>query len=281
MLQYTYDMMAENHPIYNTMQSFEQERARIYEQIDAGKLDFGAHRRGKELLAKITRLKQAIAQDVLADADVICTTCLSAAGSRILGQIDFPIVFLDEASMATEPLSLIPFMKGVSGSISCRPACADRCLKSSQVAIIGDHKQLPPVITSDAAKFGGLSMSLFERLVHEQYLKDSTVMLDTQYRMHPSIAAFASKQFYNSELKNGTTSVITGKPLKKFDPPVSKYLTTTSGEKRNVMFVDHDSVEMSSDDKSTVNYGEAQQGHWYHRAVCGSNSTTHCLSSRG
>ena len=67
--------------------------------------------------------------DVLLDADVvccvsipvaggskpqICTTCLSAASSYILKNIDFPMVFLDEASMATEPLSLVPLIKGVS-----------------------------------------------------------------------------------------------------------------------------------------------------------------------
>jgi superfamily I DNA and/or RNA helicase len=35
-----------------------------------------------------------------------------------LDAIDFPIVFLDEASMATEPLSLVPLMKGVSSHIT-------------------------------------------------------------------------------------------------------------------------------------------------------------------
>ena len=36
---------------------------------------------------------------------------MSAAVS--LNVIDFPVVFLDEASMSTEPASLIPIMKGV------------------------------------------------------------------------------------------------------------------------------------------------------------------------
>jgi superfamily I DNA and/or RNA helicase len=45
--------------------------------------------------------------------DQICTTLLSAA-SRKLQQIDYPMVFIDEASMATEPLTIIPLMKGVS-----------------------------------------------------------------------------------------------------------------------------------------------------------------------
>ena len=61
------------------------------------------------------------------------------------------MVFLDEASMATEPLSLIALMKG-----------------SANVAIIGDHKQLPPVIMSEKAQAGGLATSLFERLIHER-----------------------------------------------------------------------------------------------------------------
>lgn len=52
--------------------------------------------------------------------------------------------------MATEPLSIVPLMKG-----------------SGQVAIIGDHKQLPPVIVSEKAQAGGLGTSLFERLIHE------------------------------------------------------------------------------------------------------------------
>jgi DNA polymerase III delta prime subunit len=43
----------------------------------------------------------------------ICTTCITSASSS-LNVIDFPIVFIDEASMSTEPASLIPLMKGVS-----------------------------------------------------------------------------------------------------------------------------------------------------------------------
>ncbi len=31
-------------------------------------------------------------------------------------------------------------------------------------------------------------------------------MLDTQYRMHPVIAEFASRQFYGGKLKNGVNA---------------------------------------------------------------------------
>ena len=68
--------------------------------------------------------------------------------------------------MATEPLSLVPLMKGVS--LACAMWTSPEILQSSQVAIIGDHKQLPPVIKSEEARFGGLDTSLFERLIHER-----------------------------------------------------------------------------------------------------------------
>jgi superfamily I DNA and/or RNA helicase len=39
--------------------------------------------------------------------------------------------------------------------------------QSRHVSLIGDHKQLPPVITSTEAQEGGLGISLFERLTEE------------------------------------------------------------------------------------------------------------------
>lgn len=75
--------------------------------------------------------------------------------------------------MSTEPASLIPIMKGV-----CSTFLHVDCLstgsfffffwgQSQHLALIGDHKQLPPVIISKEAKEGGLNISLFERLTEE------------------------------------------------------------------------------------------------------------------
>lgn len=53
-----------------------------------------------------------------------------------------------------------------------------------------------------ACEAGGLGVSLFERLL------DAGVparLLDTQYRMHPAIAAFPSRNFYGGRLKNGVS----------------------------------------------------------------------------
>lgn len=43
-----------------------------------------------------------------------------------------------------------------------------RFIQSKHLALIGDHKQLPPIITSSEAQVGGLGVSLFERLIEER-----------------------------------------------------------------------------------------------------------------
>lgn len=45
---------------------------------------------------------------------------------------------------------------------------------SQRVVVVGDHKQLPPVIKSREAEAGGLGKSLFERLME---LKAPSAML--------------------------------------------------------------------------------------------------------
>jgi len=48
---------------------------------------------------------------------------------------------------------------------------------AQQVVLIGDHKQLQPIVFNTVAKNLGLGKSLFERY------KDRALMLDEQYRM--------------------------------------------------------------------------------------------------
>jgi len=115
-------------------------------------------------------------------AQVVCATC-SGAGSEMLGKLTFPSVLLDEASQATEPSTLVPLVRG-----------------ARQVALVGDHCQLPPTIISRDAELGGLNVSLFDHLVAAGVHPH---LLDTQYRMHPALAAFPSKAFYSGMLRSG------------------------------------------------------------------------------
>lgn len=148
------------------------------------------------LTARCHVLRQRMYADVLHRADVVCSTAI-AAGSAQLGAIDFPLVFFDEGSMATEPIALIPLMKG----------CA-------QLALVGDHKQLPPVLQSAEARRAGLSTSLFERLIHGDTVPGAvharcavpSTMLDVQFRMHPLLARFPNVHFYDGALRDAPST---------------------------------------------------------------------------
>jgi len=73
--------------------------------------------------------------------------------------------------------------------------------RKGRAVLIGDHKQLPPVCLSERAQAKGLGLSLFDRLLSSPGLAPS--MLEVQYRMHPLIRQWPSKEFYGSRLRDG------------------------------------------------------------------------------
>lgn len=173
-------------------------------------------------------IRKRIETDVYHGADVVCCTALSVPTCK---PIDFPFVFFDEGSMATEPISLVPLVKG-----------------SRQIAIIGDHKQLPPVVQNEDARQGGMAKSLFERLIERGDVP--SIMLDCQHRMHPSLSAFASQMFYDAKLCDGETMV-------NIESLSSSYRAAPSGADQHYLaFVNH-SFRESSEGKSIENLGEA------------------------
>ncbi|KAM9390050.1 RNA helicase Mov10l1 [Phaethornis superciliosus] len=92
---------------------------------------------------------------------IIITTCSSAGIFYQTGirHGHFTHVILDEAGQASEPETLIPI-----GLIS---------ESNAQIVLVGDPKQLGPVIKSNIAQNFGLNVSLLERLTsRELYLRD-------------------------------------------------------------------------------------------------------------
>jgi len=81
-------------------------------------------------------------------------------------------------------------------------------------------------------------------------------MLDTQYRMHPSISAFPSQTFYNSDLKDGTINP-DGAVIPGFAIPKTAYLEDANGRPTSMTFIDHDHPE-SPESRSIANHGDAQ-----------------------
>lgn len=118
---------------------------------------------------------------MLKRAEVICCTCTAAAGG-VLAKRKFQYVLMDEAAQCTEPTSIIPIMQG--------------CI---QLVLVGDHHQLPPTVLSRDAELAGLNVSLFDRLSMGGV---TPFLLDTQYRMHPTLALFSSVTFYEGKVKS-------------------------------------------------------------------------------
>ena len=121
---------------------------------------------------------------VLNDAQIVCTT-LSYSGANIFKKMDrgFDVVVIDEAAQAVEPSTLIPLQHG------CK-----------QVFLVGDPVQLPATVLSSRAVEKRYDTSLFERFQKNGYAVN---VLQTQYRMHPSLRAFPSRQFYRGMVKDG------------------------------------------------------------------------------
>jgi len=76
-------------------------------------------------------------------------------------------IVVDESAMCTEPETLIPLV-GFSPKIE-------------RIVLIGDHKQLQPIIKCQAAKKAQLDKSLFQRYAEKHSVQ--MIMLTEQYRM--------------------------------------------------------------------------------------------------
>lgn len=132
------------------------------------------------------RLKTRCENEILSAADVVLATC-TGSGAASLSRLRFRTVLIDEATQATEPESLIALVHG-----------------AEQVILVGDHRQLGPVIMNKKAAKAGLKTSLFERLIA---LGIRPIRLQVQYRMHPCLSEFPSNMFYDGSLQNGVTDV--------------------------------------------------------------------------
>ncbi|WAR23847.1 HELZ2-like protein [Mya arenaria] len=118
---------------------------------------------------------------------ILCTTAVGS-NPKVLEATQVHQVIVDEAGMCPEPQCLVPII----------------ATKAEQVVLIGDHKQLRPIIMCREAGELGLETSLFERYATTSSSQNvQFTMLNKQYRMHPQICEFPSDKFYNRMLING------------------------------------------------------------------------------
>ena len=134
------------------------------------------------------------------EADVVIGTLEMACdlGTKE-SQWTTPLILVDEAAQATEPMTVIPFQLARG---------------DTHVVLIGDHMQLAPTVLSEKAAFKGLAISMFERLWRVAGV--DPCMLTLQHRMHESICSWPSLEFYAGELSSdssvGARDRVTGFP---------------------------------------------------------------------
>lgn len=128
-------------------------------------------------------------------ATIIGATCLGVANIASSASLVFDWVIIDEAGRATPPEILVPMVLG------------------KRVILVGDHKQLPPIIDRDIEEEklkelninkSELEESLFEYIANS-INSSCKSMLDKQYRMSPGIGNLIGDVFYDGELESGTT----------------------------------------------------------------------------
>lgn len=157
--------------------------------------------------------KLEIEEKILKHSDVILTTN-SSAGSISLSNIRFDIAIIDEASQATIPSVLIPINK------------------AEKFVLIGDHKQLPPVIFNNNT--GYLKTSLFEELIINYEHQSGELLI--QYRMNKLLMEFPNRKFYENKLKCSEKSknyYLNCRVLEKYDSSSPLVFIDTSKHKNN------------------------------------------------
>lgn len=142
------------------------------------------------------------AKNFIKNANVVCVTLGSLSGNALIAQLGkFETCIVDEATLATECLTIVPSRVNVS-----------------HMVLVGDTKQLPALVRNKKAKQLQLDRSLFARI---ELCKVPSYKLIKQYRMHPAIYEFPNNQFYRGEICNSVTVQLT---MKKTNFPLKPYL---------------------------------------------------------
>lgn len=163
----------------------------------------------KDLTEKDKFVRETFSESYSRNVNLVAATC-SICGSRNFGEVyqqlygskdmQFDVVIMDEASKATPLEMAIPMVLG------------------KKIILIGDHKQLPPMVDDDEVKdalrkigrsdlvdkLENIKESQFKRLFEaSQKMRPSLVStLDTQYRMHKQIMNCIT-HFYKDDIEGG------------------------------------------------------------------------------
>ncbi|MCC5912455.1 MAG: protein kinase [Clostridiaceae bacterium] len=137
-----------------------------------------------------------VQQHFIKNATIVSGTCTGVVSNFIISDMIFDYVIIDEAAKATFPELLISI------------------IRAKKIIMVGDHKQLPPVLDDElinsskqvfeksnldySTLYNSIFMKLFNHISNE-----NKQVLNTQYRMHPTIGTMISQLFYDNQISNG------------------------------------------------------------------------------
>ncbi len=185
--EHTLDILVENHPDVRLAHKWVREAYDLRQQ--ASKFTRARPEPGmrqalrleaKQLLYDARKVEDQVVERLLSSTPILCATT-TGLDRDLLGNRSFDWCVFDEASQSTEPGAWIPLQY------------------AGRLILAGDHFQLPPTVVSTEALAQGFNVSLLERLIS---LPGPAIAsrLDVQYRMHQSIMAFSSAEFYEGSL---------------------------------------------------------------------------------
>jgi hypothetical protein len=130
---------------------------------------------------------------VVDQARAVFATMTNVYISRLMLPQRFDVVIVEEAGMAVLPTLFY---------------CA--ALARSQVVMVGDPQQLPPIVQSrEPYVYRAMGRSIFAVTVPQPHDNQLVVMLDTQYRMNPRIGDLVGDLFYDGRLLHGSMTAET------------------------------------------------------------------------
>ncbi|MEM1347729.1 MAG: AAA domain-containing protein [Myxococcota bacterium] len=181
------DALVEEQPIYSLAKGWMEEagaiRRTIQRRAQRGSMSRQERREAYREARRLVRdAREQIAkaeQMILGRADVVLCTA-SSATTRILADMEFDVVVLDEATQAVDPVALIAI------------------LRAPKLVMAGDPCQLAPTVLDPEADRAGLGRTFFERLAERD--ESSVALLTVQHRMHRDIMAYPSASMYDGRL---------------------------------------------------------------------------------
>lgn len=153
----------------------------------------------------------------LARAQVVGATCVGFGAIRGVEVVPFDLCIIDEASKATAPELFIPMVR------------------SARYVLVGDDRQLPPYLDTDALNDRtlepfGLTRSELEQpffsYLAERLPEGNVVNLTLQHRMHPAIGRLVSDCFYRSKLSAARENTPLPPELQTIAPARVTWMTT-------------------------------------------------------